>query len=78
MSPIQSSIAVGSSFFWSTMRFLGLSEEFGSKRTKRARDRWVGIDFAPSSNGIFPYTVQYFGNPRSYGGELVWRFGATL
>ncbi len=48
MSPIQASIAVGSSFFWNTLRFLGLSEGVAANRTRRTKQRFVGIDVAPS------------------------------
>ncbi len=37
-----------------------------------------GIDFNPNSLGALPYTVQYYGERRTVGLELVWRYGALL
>ena len=31
-----------------------------------------GIDWSPNSNGSLPWTVQYFGERRSYGVQLIW------
>jgi len=40
--------------------------------------RPFGIDFNSSGNGTIPVVVQYFGERRTLGAEIVWRFGTML
>ena len=40
--------------------------------------RPFGIDFDSNEAGNLPYVVQYFGERRTVGAELIWRFGAML
>jgi iron complex outermembrane receptor protein len=40
--------------------------------------RPFGIDFDSAGGGALPYVVQYFGERRTVGAELIWRFGTML
>jgi hypothetical protein len=37
-----------------------------------------GIDFDSNGTGTIPYIVQYFGERRTIGAELIWRFGSMM